>query len=203
MESFKIMGNKNVQSLRVELLKPVTLLSNNDNNKEKEALLFSFHDDPIQGGHTGIARTLAKIKRHYYWKNMTQDVTNYIKKCTKCQKSKTTKHTKTPLLITETPQMAFDTVIVDTIGPLPKSEKGNENAVTLICDLTEYLVAIPIQNTSANIVAIAIFEDFILKYGPTKTFITDLGTEYKNSIIEDLCKNVNIKNITSPAHHPR
>jgi len=42
----------------------VILLSNND--KEKEALLFKFHDDPIQGGHTGIATTLAKKKRHYY-----------------------------------------------------------------------------------------------------------------------------------------
>jgi len=62
MESFKIMGNKKLQSLRVALLKPVTLLSNND--KKKEALLFTFHDDPIQGGNTGIVRTLAKTKRH-------------------------------------------------------------------------------------------------------------------------------------------
>jgi len=62
-------------------------------------------------------------------------------------------------------------------------------------------VAIPIQNKSAKTVAKALFEDFILKYGPMKTFITDMGTEYKNSIIEDLCKNLNIKNISSTAHH--
>jgi len=86
--------------------------------------------------------------------------------------------------------MAFDRVIVDTIGPLPKSEQGNEYAVTLICDLTEYLAAIPIQNKSAKTVGKALFEDFILKYGPMKTFITDMGTEYKNLIIQDLCKNL-------------
>jgi len=44
-------------------------------------------------------------------------------------------------------------------------------------------VAIPIQNKSAKTVAKAIFEDLILKYGPMKTFITDMVTEYKNSII--------------------
>jgi len=93
IEPCKIMGNKILQSLRVALLKPVTLLSNND--KEKEALLFTFHDDPIQGGHTGIARTLAKIKRHYYWKNMTRLKTSYIRKLPKCQKSKTTKKKNT------------------------------------------------------------------------------------------------------------
>jgi len=47
---------------------------------------------------------------------------------------------------------------VDTIGPLPKTEKGNEYAVTLICDLTKYLVTIPIQNKSAKTVAKAILE---------------------------------------------
>jgi len=92
------------------------------------------------------------------------------------------------LIITETPINAFDRVIVDTIGRLPKSENGNEYAVTLICDLTKYLVDIPVPNNNANTVAKAIFETFILKYGPIKTFIMNMGTEYKNLIISDLCK---------------
>jgi len=37
--------------------------------------------------------------------------------------SKTTRHTKTPLTFTETPEMVFDKVIVDTVGPLPKSDQ--------------------------------------------------------------------------------
>jgi len=97
--------------------------------------------------------------------------------------------------------MAFDRVIVDMIGPLPKSEQGNKYAATVICDLTKYLEAIQIKNKSAKTVTKAIFEDFILKYGPVKTFITDMGIEYKNLIIEDLCKNCNVKNMSSTAHH--
>jgi len=104
------------------------------------------------------------------------------------------------LIITDTPINAFDRVIVDTIGPLPKSENGNEYAVTLICDLTKYLDAIPVPNKNANTVAKETFESFILKYGPIKTFITD-STEYKNSIINYLSKYIKIENITSTAHH--
>jgi len=113
--------------------------------------------------------------------------------------SKTTRHTKTPP--PETPEMVFDKVIVDTIGPLPKSDQGNEYAVTLICDLSKYVVAIPVPNKNSKTVAKTIFEEFFLKYGPIKTFITDMGTEYKNSLIEHPCKNLNIKHITSTAHH--
>ena len=101
----------------------------------------------------------------------------------------------------ETPVNAFDIVIVDTVGPLPKSENGNEYIVTLICDLTKYLVAIPIKNKSANNVAKAIFENFILKFGLMKTFISDMGTEYKILILTDLCKYMKIKNLTSTAYH--
>jgi len=90
---------------------------------------------------------------------------------------------------------------VDTIGPLPRSETGNEYAVTLICDLTKCLATIPIPDKSAKTVAKAILENLILKYDPMKTFITDIGTEYKNSIIEDLCKNIKIENITSTIRH--
>jgi len=97
------------------------------------------------------------------------------------------------MTITDIPINAFDRVIVDTIGPLPKSDNGNEYAVTLICDLTKYLVAIPIANKSANTVAKVIFESFILRFGPMKSFISGMVTEYKNSIVNDLCKYLKIK----------
>ena len=62
--------------------------------------------------------------------------------------SKINTHTKTPLTLTETPVNAFYIVIVATVGPLHKSENGNEYNMY---DLTKYLVAIPIKSKSANI----------------------------------------------------
>ena len=46
--------------------------------------------------------------------------------------SKINTHTKTPLTLTETPVNAFGIVIVDTVGPLPKWENGNENILTYL-----------------------------------------------------------------------
>ena len=60
IDIFKKMGNKELKSLRVALLKPVTIINN---EKQKEAILSTFHDDPIQGGHNGITKTLAKDSR--------------------------------------------------------------------------------------------------------------------------------------------
>jgi hypothetical protein len=44
------------------------------------------------------------------------------------------------------------------------------------CELTKYLVTVPIPNKEAKTVASAIFENFILVYGPMKEIRTDMGT---------------------------
>ena len=110
------------------------------NSKEILEILQKYFDYPIEGGHCGIYGTAKKIKRYYYWKHMTKGIAKYVKASHKCQLAKTNKHVKYPMLITETPKKPFDTVYVDTIGPFPKSVHGNDYAVTLLCDLTKYLV---------------------------------------------------------------
>ena len=198
INKFKETGNNILKNLRVALLPLVTKLTN---KQEISETLKKFHDDPIQGGHFGITKTFNKVRRHYYWVNMKKDIAKYVKTCEKCQKAKILKHTKTELKITDTPINAFDTIVVDTIGPLPKSVNGNEYAVTLICDLTKYLIAIPVQNKSAKTVAKAIFESFVLHYGPMKILLSDMGTEYKNALLNDLCNYMKTKNVTSTAYH--
>ena len=70
---------------------------------------------------------------------MTRDVSNYVRKCDKCQRNKSGLKVKEPFIITPTPAKAFDIVMIDTVGPLPISESGNKYAVTIVCDLTKYL----------------------------------------------------------------
>lgn len=62
-------------------------------------------------------------------------------------------------------------------------------------------MVIPVPDKSAKTTAKAIFEYFVLTYGPMKTFITDQGTEYKNALMEDLCKYLKVDKLTSTAHH--
>ena len=72
------------------------------------------------------------------------------------------------MTITKTPQKAFDSVVIDTLGHLLESSNGYRYLFTMICDLTAYLVIVPLVDKTANTVARAIFEKFILIYGPMK-----------------------------------
>lgn len=72
------------------------------------------------------------------------------------------------MTITETPATAFGILLIDTIamvqyiGPLPRTEYGNEYAITITCELTKYLVTVPIPNKSEKSVAKFIFDKCIL-----------------------------------------
>lgn len=98
----------------------VTKIDKNDKSPVK------YHYESLQGGHTGITRTLLKIKRFYYWPGIRKNITKYVKHYEKCQRAKVTTHTKAPMIVTQTPITAFDTVLIDTVGPLPRSVLGNE-----------------------------------------------------------------------------
>lgn len=84
---------------------------------------------------------------------MTRDITKFVKDCEVCQKCKFFKKIKEPVQITPTPIRPFDTVIIDTVGPLYKSVHGFTYFLRLICDLTKYLITIPLKTKSANEVA--------------------------------------------------
>lgn len=159
---------------------------------ERKGILSKYHNDPLYGGHIGIKRMLSKVKSKYLWKNMTKDITNYIKNFKKCQINKSGKKTKEKLTITPIAQTAFDIVAIDTIGPFCKTNKNYEYAVTVVYDLTKYLIIIPKKNKKAHTVAKAIFENVILIYGPVRRILTDCGTEYINDIFKNVLKLFNI-----------
>ena len=132
---------------------------------------------------------------------MTRDVTNFVKHCNVCNLSKVKHRHKEKLVLTPTPVKAFEIVVMDTIGPLTETKFGNKYALTIICDLTKYLVTIAIPDKSANTIARALFENFILIYGRMENVKTDQGTEFKNEIFKELCKILEIQTNFSTAYH--
>lgn len=196
---FKKVATKKLKKLIIALTPKLKYVKN---DHERHAILKKFHDEPLFGGHTGIKRMLTKIKSRYEWKNLCKDVTNYVKNCKKCQMNKSLSRTKEKLTLTKTAQTAFDIIAIDTVGPLPKTINNNEYAVTIICELTKYLIIVPIPNKKAHTVAKAIFDNVFLIFGPSKSILTDCGSEYKNEVLKEVLKLLNIEHSTStPYHH--
>ena len=78
--------------------------------------------------HQGVVRTAALIKRRFYWPRMQKDVEAWCKRCTTCGccKAVVSWHGE----LQQPHHGAFnEQVLVDLIGPLHRTDHGNEYIV--------------------------------------------------------------------------
>lgn len=172
-QEFKNVATNILNSLVIIVNEPPKLIK----DKEQQRLLLEkFHNDLIIGGHPGQKRLYSKLRQVYYWKDMHKHVAKFVKSCEKCLLNKIKIGNREPLAITKTPHKPFDRIVIDTIGPQTVSETGNQYALTIICDLTKYVIAGAIPNKEAKTVARSLMNNFILIYGIPKEILSDLGT---------------------------
>jgi len=75
---------------------------------------------------------------------MKSAIQNYISKCRNCQLKKLTrKKIKQPMVLTDTPDAAFDKISLDIMGPLPAS------LLTIQDLLTKHSLAVPLKHAGA------------------------------------------------------
>lgn len=203
---FKYFKINEVKETAEKILRDLTIIIMNKPQHiadpvQQKHLIETFHNDMIFGGHPGQKRLYSKLRKMYYWKNMAKQVAKFVKNCDKCLLNKVRIGNKEPLALTSTPQKPFDVIVIDTIGKLPMSESGNLYALTIICDLTKYVVTAAMPNKEAKTVARALMNNFILVYGVPKTILSDLGTEFKNEVMRELATLLKINHLFSTPHH--
>lgn len=198
--TFVDIGRNILKNSTIAIIKQPTFVKS---PHEREKIIIFNHDHPIFGGHVGKKRLHAKIRQNYIWPNMVRDVADHVRKCHKCQTNKIKTHTKLPLCITDTPGNTFDKLSIDTIGPMPRSLNNYIYAVTVICNLSKFLIIIPIENKESKSVAEAIVNNVFLPYGLCRTILTDMGTEYVNNLFSEVSKILQIEHLKSTPYHPQ
>lgn len=196
---FKNSGNKIIQKLKIAILPTRINLSSDDSINE---LIQNYHLSHL-GGHVGINRVMDKILEKYTFKNMKSRIRKIISACLDCKKNKSSKFIKEKMQITDTPNTSFEVIAIDTVGPFHRASNNNRYVLTIIDELTKYVILKPIPNKESSTIAKAFVESFILKYGAVQKIKSDCGSEYVNSLFDDINKLLGIRHSHSTPHRPQ
>ena len=81
----------------------------------------------VGGGHFGRDKTCQKVSSRYFWKNMTNDIRQYVWSCDTCQKSnfKLKKYVGVLHPIRVDGQV-WKRIGIDMVGPLTQTKNGNK-----------------------------------------------------------------------------
>jgi hypothetical protein len=183
--------------IKVYLLQDVVHVTKEE---DKKIILSDLHLLPTSA-HAGIKRMTKSIKKYYFWSGMGKDVENFVKKCHTCQKNKYSLPIKEPMVVTSTATSALNKIFLDIVGSIQNDDYGFKYILTMQCELSKYIVAVPLRDKESTTVARAFIEHFILKYGIPAEIATDCGTEFINATLKEVCELLRIKKLQSTAYH--
>ena len=168
----------------------------------RQCLMEEAHDNILQG-HLGIKKTLHRILSNFYWPSVKKDVTRFVKSCAICQRVGKPNQVivKAPLHPIASLGEPFSEVVLDIVGPLPKTKRGNNYLLMMIDRTSRYPEAIPIRSFNAKVIVRELV-NFFTRFGLPKVVQTDNGSNFVSKQFREEMLSLGIKHVTSTPYHP-
>ena len=168
----------------------------------RHEILSIAHESPMSG-HLGINKTYHKIINLFYWLGLKSDVSKYCKTCHTCQMVGKPNQTipKAQLQPISAFDEPFSRILIDCVGPLPRTKSGNEYLLTIMCTSTRFPEAIPLRNIKTKSIVKALIKFFTF-VGLPKSVQSDQGSNFMSGIFQQVMHELGIRQYRSSAYHP-
>ena len=162
-----------------------------------------FHD---LHGHFAPRRTHAAIRgANLWWPKMCKYISDYCKGCVACQVAATPRgEGPGHLFKTDVPQQRWDRIAGDPVPHLPRTERGYDAILLLVCLLTRSVIAVPTHtNASAKELAFLVLSVLVGPHGLPREFCTDRDPKWMSAVLQELFEMLQIQHIATVACHQR
>lgn len=170
--------------------------------EQRQQIMWENHDR-VQAGHMGIAKTISRVMRQWYWPGMQRDITRYVRACKVCQTFKPSQLGTAGRMSAPRIRGPWDTVAIDVMGAMPRSNKGFCYLVVFQDRLTKWVECRAVRKADGVSITRAFRELVVNRFGCPKTVITDNGTEFVNKLFRSQLAALGIHHQTTPPYTPQ
>ena len=169
---------------------------------KRQDVLSMAHETAL-AGHLGINKTYQRVLNHFYWPKLRRDVVEFCNSCHVCQLvgKPNQKIQRAPLVPIPAFEEPFSRVIIDCVGPLPKTRSGNKYLLTIMCASTRFPEAVPLRNIKAPLIIKSLIKFFTL-VGLPRCIQSDQGSNFMSGLMQQIMFQLGIKQLKSTAYHP-
>ncbi|XP_074314198.1 uncharacterized protein LOC141649405 [Silene latifolia] len=168
----------------------------------RDLLIKEVHSNGL-AGHFGVQKTLDILQDQFHWPIMERGVQAVIRRCSTCQKSKSSflPGAYTPLPVPDKP---WEDISMDFIVALPRTQRGKDSILVVVDRFSKMAHFVPCQKTEdASGVADLYFKEIVKLHGVPKTIVSDRDTKFMSYFWKTLWRLLNTKLLFSTSHHPQ
>lgn len=159
---------------------------------------------PPLASHPGVAKTLEKLRRSFYWPKMAVQVTTFVQACKTCKETKAPNVTLRPPMGDQVfVERPWQRLYIDLLGPYPRSKSGNTTLLIVLDHFSKFVLLKPIRKaTAAEIVGFLEKEVFHV-YGVPETIWSDNGVQFVSRDFQSLLGRYGVSHIRTASHSPQ
>ncbi len=168
---------------------------------EREMAVEKAHGSALTG-HFGRDETLRVLRETgANWSHIAEQVTRFVSECPVCQKARLTAAMAyhTGHLSTPTP---FDTVFMDTIGPLTTDDDCSY-VLVMVDGFSRWTELVATHSTDAKTTAQAIIDRLVANHGLPRRIHSDNGSQFANACIKSLCARLGMEQTFTAPYTPQ
>jgi transposase InsO family protein len=146
-------------------------------------------------GHRGVEVTKTWLCERFVWPEMLADIRAFVSTCIQCQLTRggaivprpfrETIHASEPNEVLHMDFMYIAPAVTDTVG-------GKEYLLVLRDGFSKYTEMIPCVSPDA-LTVVAALESWFSHHGIVRSFVSDRGSHFMNSVVAELCARLEIK----------
>ena len=167
-----------------------------------EPIIFNTYHDSLLAEHQGPYRTVMTMRQKFFIHNLMNKVKRYIEACHISLKMKL-KYMKNrpvygriPIDYTPMQDLSID------IKTMLQAFGGYHLLLVITCDQTNFMIAVPLRDQTAQTVVEALIYRVIYLFGPSRQILCDEATEFSSAIIQAILCMLNSRlKVINPYNH--
>ncbi|GFY29213.1 retrovirus-related Pol polyprotein from transposon 17.6 [Trichonephila clavipes] len=146
--------------------------------------------ESVFGGHMRVKKTKERIKYNFFWPNMSGEIAEFVQTCKGCQLRKPEKIGDRAPITPVLPELPFEIVNIDVIGPIqPPSGRGHKYVLCMMDQHTRCPEAVPLRSLTAKTACDSLLQIFS-RTGIPRIIASIQGIHLKSASTQEFTKRI-------------
>lgn len=170
-----------------------------------ETVLHYLHKD-VLAGHPSCNYMTYRVRRHAYWLGWEKDVAEYVRTCGECSAAKGPRPWRNGLMQPMPVQELkgpFSLLVVDAVGPLKTTERGNKYILVFVDYFTRWAEAFAVSSLDTMTFVDCMINGVVSRHGIPERLLSDRGTNFVSALAKSFYETLGIKKSSGAAYHPQ